>query len=126
MMLELLASYVLFPSVERKNMLDADARTQTAQYPEVANDHGEARELKKVLCSVCCRFIVVLCVFGNNADAEAVMTYPPSRSPAMKQTNAKKLGASATTLPTCHLAMLEGPETIAAVIEQAAKRVLSK
>jgi hypothetical protein len=49
MMLELLASYVLFPSVGRKNMPDADARTRTAQYPEVADDHGEARELKKVL-----------------------------------------------------------------------------
>jgi len=46
--------------------------------------------------------------------------------PAIKQADAKKLGAVAMTLPTCHLAMLEDPEKVAAVIDQAAKQVLSK
>jgi hypothetical protein len=45
--------------------------------------------------------------------------------PAVEQ-DAKQLGAAATTLPTSHLAMLEDPETVAAVIDQAAKQVLSK
>ena len=34
--------------------------------------------------------------------------------------------SAATTLPTCHLAMLKDPEKVAAVIDQAAKQVLSK
>jgi hypothetical protein len=44
----------------------------------------------------------------------------------MEQADAKKLGAAAATLPTRHLAMLEDPEKVAAVIDQAAKQVLSK
>ena len=54
--------------------------------------------------------------------------FPASRSllPAMEQADAKKLGAAAATLPTRHLAMLEDPEKVAAVIDQAAKQVLSK
>jgi hypothetical protein len=44
---------------------------------------------------------------------------------AVKQ-DAKTLSAAAATLPTCHLAMLEDPEKVAAVIDQAAKQVLSK
>jgi hypothetical protein len=46
--------------------------------------------------------------------------------PAMEQANAKKLDAAATTRQTCYLAMLEDPEKVAAVIDQAAKRVPSK
>jgi pimeloyl-ACP methyl ester carboxylesterase len=41
--------------------------------------------------------------------------------PAMEESSAKKMGATTTTLPTCHLAMLEQPEKVAAVIEDAAK-----
>jgi hypothetical protein len=44
----------------------------------------------------------------------------------MEQADAKKLGAATTTLPTCYLAMLEDPEQVAAVIDQAAKRVPTK
>jgi hypothetical protein len=46
--------------------------------------------------------------------------------PPMEQAEAKKLDAAATTLPTRHPAMLEDPETVAAVIDQAAEQVLSK
>jgi pimeloyl-ACP methyl ester carboxylesterase len=46
--------------------------------------------------------------------------------PAMEEANAKKLGAVATTLSTCHLAMLEQPANVAAVIDLAAKKALRK
>src|SRR5258706_16475582 len=49
MMPKLLASYVLFPFVGRKNMPDANARTQNAQYLDVADDQSTARELQRVL-----------------------------------------------------------------------------
>jgi hypothetical protein len=45
--------------------------------------------------------------------------------PWSKQTP-RSLGAATTTLPTCNLAMPEDPEKVAAVIDQAAKRVPSK
>jgi hypothetical protein len=44
----------------------------------------------------------------------------------MEQADAKNLFAVTTTLPTCYLAMLEDPEQVAAVIDQAAKRVPRK
>jgi pimeloyl-ACP methyl ester carboxylesterase len=37
--------------------------------------------------------------------------------PAMEEDSAKRLHAHVTKLPTCHLAMLEAPEKVAAVIE---------
>jgi pimeloyl-ACP methyl ester carboxylesterase len=40
--------------------------------------------------------------------------------PAMEEDSAKRLNAHVTRLPTCHLAMLEAPEKVAAVIEEAA------
>jgi hypothetical protein len=46
--------------------------------------------------------------------------------PAMEEASAKRLGATATTLQTCHLAMLEQPAKVAAVIDQAAKTALRK
>jgi len=46
--------------------------------------------------------------------------------PAMEIASAKRIGATATTLPTCHLAMLEQPEKVAAVIDDAAKNALRK
>jgi pimeloyl-ACP methyl ester carboxylesterase len=46
--------------------------------------------------------------------------------PAMEESAAKKMGATATTLPTCHLAMLEQPDKVAAVIDDAAKRSLGR
>jgi len=46
--------------------------------------------------------------------------------PAMEEASAKRLGATATTLSTCHLAMLEQPIKVAAVIDQAAKTSLQK
>jgi pimeloyl-ACP methyl ester carboxylesterase len=46
--------------------------------------------------------------------------------PAMEQANAKKLNATATTLQTCHLAMLQEPEKVAAIIDAAAQNALQK
>nr|WP_158792916.1 alpha/beta hydrolase [Granulicella sp. L60] len=46
--------------------------------------------------------------------------------PAMEEASAKRLGATAITLQTCHLAMLEQPAKVAAVIDQAAKTALRK
>jgi pimeloyl-ACP methyl ester carboxylesterase len=46
--------------------------------------------------------------------------------PAMEQANATKLNATATTLQTCHLAMLQEPEKVAAVIDDAAQNALQK
>ena len=40
--------------------------------------------------------------------------------PAMEEDSAKRLGAHVTRLPTCHLAMLEAPAKVAAVIDEAA------
>ncbi|WP_158944725.1 alpha/beta fold hydrolase [Granulicella sp. S190] len=42
--------------------------------------------------------------------------------PAMEESAAKKLGATAVTLQTCHLAMLQEPEKVAGVIDDAAKK----
>jgi RNA polymerase sigma factor (sigma-70 family) len=71
MMPKLLASYVLFPFVGRKNMPDADERTQTAQYPDVADDHSAVRELQKVLSlSLPSFYRRALRLLGNRADAE--------------------------------------------------------
>jgi len=44
--------------------------------------------------------------------------------PAMEESAAQALGASATTLATCHMAMLEQPSQVAAVIGDAAKKSL--
>jgi pimeloyl-ACP methyl ester carboxylesterase len=46
--------------------------------------------------------------------------------PAMEQAAAKKIGATATTLQTCHLAMLQEPDKVVEVIEDAAKKSLTK
>jgi pimeloyl-ACP methyl ester carboxylesterase len=42
--------------------------------------------------------------------------------PAMERAEEKRLNASATVLPTCHVAMLEEPKQVAAVISEAAKK----
>jgi len=44
--------------------------------------------------------------------------------PAMEAASANEMGATAITLPTCHLAMLEEPAKVAAVIDEAAKKSL--
>src|SRR6202789_3803137 len=46
--------------------------------------------------------------------------------PAMERDEEKRLNATATTPPTCHWAMLEEPEEVAAVINKAAKSSLGK
>src|SRR5260370_23159034 len=71
MMPKLLASYVLFAFVRRKNMPHADARTQNAQYLDVADDQSAARELQKVLSLRLPSFYrCALRLLGNRADAE--------------------------------------------------------
>jgi RNA polymerase sigma-70 factor, ECF subfamily len=70
MMPQLLASYVLFPFVGRKNMPHADARTQNVQYPNMA-DQSAARELQKELSLRLPSFYrCALRLLGNRADAE--------------------------------------------------------
>jgi RNA polymerase sigma-70 factor, ECF subfamily len=71
MMPKLLASYVLFPFVGRKNMPDADARAQNAQYSDVADDQSAVRELQRVLSLSSPSFYrCALRLLGNRADAE--------------------------------------------------------
>ena len=67
----LLANYVLFPFTGRKNMPNADARTQTAQSRDVADDQSAARELQRVLSLSSPSFYrCALRLLGNTADAE--------------------------------------------------------
>jgi RNA polymerase sigma-70 factor (ECF subfamily) len=67
----LLANHVLFPFVGRKNMPDADAPTQTAQYPDVADEQSGAHELQRVLSlSLPTFYRCALRLLGNSADAE--------------------------------------------------------
>jgi len=47
-------------------------------------------------------------------------------SPEMEMSSAKRLGSAATTLSTCHLAMLEQPAKVAEIIELAAKKALKQ
>src|SRR6202035_1701965 len=66
-----LANHVLFPFVGRKNMPDADAPTQTAQYPDVADEQSGAHELQRVLSlSLPTFYRCALRFLGNSADAE--------------------------------------------------------
>ena len=46
--------------------------------------------------------------------------------PAMEKAKVEKLKAHGTTLPTCHLAMLEDPAAVAGVIDEAARKSLVK
>jgi pimeloyl-ACP methyl ester carboxylesterase len=46
--------------------------------------------------------------------------------PAMEEAAAKKMNATATTLPTCHVAMLQDPAKVADVIDDAARKALKK
>jgi len=46
--------------------------------------------------------------------------------PGMEALSAKRMGAVTTTLPTCHMVILEEPAKVAAVIDDAAKNALSK
>ena len=69
MMAKLLANYVLFTG--RKNMPNADARTQTAQSRDVADDQSAAPELQRVLSLSSPSFYrCALRLLGNTADAE--------------------------------------------------------
>jgi pimeloyl-ACP methyl ester carboxylesterase len=46
--------------------------------------------------------------------------------PAMEEWAARRMGAVSTTLPTCHMVILEEPATVAAVIDEAARTALTK
>jgi hypothetical protein len=43
----------------------------------------------------------------------------------MEQSAAKKIGAVTTTLPTCHMVMLQQPAAVAGVIDDAARNALT-
>jgi pimeloyl-ACP methyl ester carboxylesterase len=45
--------------------------------------------------------------------------------PAMEQSAAKKMGAVTTTLPTCHMVMLQQPAAVAEVTDDAARNALT-
>jgi len=45
---------------------------------------------------------------------------------AMQQSAAEKMGARVTTLSTCHMSILESPDSVARVIDEAAKTALAK
>ena len=46
--------------------------------------------------------------------------------PAMEDSTARRMGAVTTTLPTCHMVILEEPAKVAAVIDEAARMALTK
>jgi pimeloyl-ACP methyl ester carboxylesterase len=46
--------------------------------------------------------------------------------PVMEETAARRMGAVTTTLPTCHMVILEEPAKVAAVIDEAARTALPK
>jgi pimeloyl-ACP methyl ester carboxylesterase len=46
--------------------------------------------------------------------------------PAMEAASAKRMGAVTTTLPTCHMVILQEPAKVAAVIDQAARNALNR
>jgi pimeloyl-ACP methyl ester carboxylesterase len=46
--------------------------------------------------------------------------------PAMQESDAKRMGAITTTLATCHMSILEEPAKVAAVIDDAAKKALTR
>lgn len=46
--------------------------------------------------------------------------------PAMEEANVQKLKARGTILPACHVAMLEDPAAVAAVIDEAAQKSLAR
>jgi pimeloyl-ACP methyl ester carboxylesterase len=47
-------------------------------------------------------------------------------APAMEEAAAKRLGATTTTLSTCHMSILDQPERVAAVIDEAAQASSAK
>jgi len=47
-------------------------------------------------------------------------------APAMEESAANKLGATTTTLSTCHMSILDQPERVAAIIDEAAKASAAK
>jgi pimeloyl-ACP methyl ester carboxylesterase len=46
--------------------------------------------------------------------------------PAMELASSKTIGAVTTTISTCHMSILEAPDIVAAVIDEAAKNALNK
>jgi len=45
---------------------------------------------------------------------------------AMEESAAKRIGAVAIILPTCHMVILEDPANVAAVIDEAAKKQVTE
>ena len=55
-----------------------------------------------------------------------IATKDRTLSPAMEEAGAQRAGGKAVSLPTCHVAMLQGPERVADVITEAAQNALKK
>ena len=45
---------------------------------------------------------------------------------AMEEAAAKRMGAAITTLPTCHMVILQEPAKVAAVIDEAARNAVAR
>ena len=74
MMRKLFGQLRAFPFVGRKNMPDADARTQSTQYLEGSDDQSAAHELQRVLSlSSPSLYRCPLRLLGNRADAECAV-----------------------------------------------------
>jgi pimeloyl-ACP methyl ester carboxylesterase len=67
---------------------------------------------------------LTVCVWKTKPSWYAISASDRMLPPAMEEAAAKKLGAKTTVLPTCHLALLEQPAKIAAIIGDAAKSAL--
>jgi hypothetical protein len=55
-----------------------------------------------------------------------IATKDHTLSPAMEEAGAKKAGGKAVSVPTCHVAMLQEPQTVADVITEAANNAIKR
>lgn len=68
---------------------------------------------------------LTVCAWKDKPTWHVISSNDRMLPPAMEEASAKKMAGTATTPPTCHLAMLEQPAQVAAVIADAAKNALS-
>ena len=62
----------------------------------------------------------------NKPTWSLVSTMDRMVPPAMEAAAAKRMGAVTTVRPTCHMVIQQEPETVAAIIDDAARKALSK
>jgi pimeloyl-ACP methyl ester carboxylesterase len=69
---------------------------------------------------------LTVAAWKNKPTWAVISTKDQMLPPAMEQASAQKMGAVTTTISTCHMSILEAPEQVAAVIDEAAKSALNK